>query len=455
MSAPKATSQGPEHVAVGGRRHAEAPGAARAAAAPRTSSNARTSRRTSARAPAISQNARAKGSLTRRAPFTPGGRRPLASMAAARSAKPISSVAANPTIDRRKGTGHRDEDGRLADRACRPGGRPRAPHACGSPVRRRRMPNATSPSAPDGPQRLADELQGSIRVVHAHDLHHAGVSLRLHAETRDDAAMTGPWDERAEAYRTSPTHREGARSRRPGAVVRPGAGVEALDVATGGGHVARRLAEAGCEVTTCDAAAGMRPDVVCPAEALAFADSSFDVVACRIAAHHFTDVAAAVREMARVSRRLVVIEDTLYADERVEEAERLRDPTHVRSYTEAEWRDFLTAAGCTVERVGRFPKRHPVEPWLGTGGMHRGDRRAGAHAPRRPYGRGWRGVARHEDPAARPRRLSGTALATAVTRGRPSARSPAAAVRRCAGAAAGWHPWRRPRSARRGRGRAP
>lgn len=138
----------------------------------------------------------------------------------------------------------------------------------------------------------------------------------------------------------------------------------ALDVATGGGHVGRRLAEAGCEVTTCDPAAGMRPDVVCAAEALAFADQSFDVVACRIAAHHFTDVAQAVREMARVARRTVVIEDTLYASERVEEAERLRDPTHVRSYTESEWRGFLTAAGFEVDRVGRFPKRHPLEPWL-------------------------------------------------------------------------------------------
>jgi len=108
----------------------------------------------------------------------------------------------------------------------------------------------------------------------------------------------------------------------------------------------------------------MAPDVVCPAERLPFADGSFDVVACRIAAHHFADVASAVREMARVSRRLVVIEDTLYADERVEEAERLRDPTHVRSYSEPEWRGFIEAAGLTVERVERFGKRHPIEPWF-------------------------------------------------------------------------------------------
>src|SRR6476469_4934862 len=192
------------------------------------------------------------------------------------------------------------------------------------------------------------------------------MSARTRSRRRcgDDPDMTGSWDERAEAYRTSPTHREGADLDTLVEWCDPGAGVEALDVATGGGHVARRLAEAGCRVTTCDAAAGMQPDVVCPAEALAFADSSFDVVACRIAAHHFSDVAAAVCEMARVSRRLVVIEDTLYADERVEEAERLRDPTHVRSYSEPEWRGFIEAAGLTVERVERFGKRHPIEPWL-------------------------------------------------------------------------------------------
>ncbi len=176
--------------------------------------------------------------------------------------------------------------------------------------------------------------------------------------------MTDAWSARADAYRTSPTHREGADLDALVAWCDPGAGVEALDVATGGGHVARRLAEAGCTVTTCDAAEGMAPDVVCAAESLAFADGSFDVVACRIAAHHFADVAAAVREMARVTRRLVVIEDTLYADDRVEEAERLRDPTHVRSYTEPEWRGFAEAAGLAVERVERFGKRHPIGPWL-------------------------------------------------------------------------------------------
>jgi SAM-dependent methyltransferase len=137
-----------------------------------------------------------------------------------------------------------------------------------------------------------------------------------------------------------------------------------LDVATGGGHVARRLREEGCTVVTVDPAPGMNPDVVAPAEKLPFEDGSFDVVACRIAPHHFQDVQKAVAEMARVTQRLVVIEDNVLTDERVEQAEKLRDPTHVRCYSEDEWKEMLTEAGLEVEQLERF-ERHPVvDDWL-------------------------------------------------------------------------------------------
>ena len=79
------------------------------------------------------------------------------------------------------------------------------------------------------------------------------------------------------------------------------AGATVLDVATGGGHVARRLREQGHDVVTVDPAPGMQPDVVCRAEDLPFADGSFDAVVTRIAPHHFSDLPAAVAEMARVS----------------------------------------------------------------------------------------------------------------------------------------------------------
>jgi hypothetical protein len=71
-----------------------------------------------------------------------------------------------------------------------------------------------------------------------------------------------------------------------------------------------------------------------------------------------------VEEMARVSNDVVVIEDTLFSSERHEQSERLRDPTHVRNYTEDEWVEFLTGAGLEVEQRQLFEKEHPLEDWL-------------------------------------------------------------------------------------------
>jgi SAM-dependent methyltransferase len=176
--------------------------------------------------------------------------------------------------------------------------------------------------------------------------------------------MTDVWSQRADAFRESPTHREGPDLELLVEWCEPGHDVKVLDVATGGGHVARRLREEGCTVVTVDPAPGMNPDVVAPAEKLPFEDGSFDVVACRIAPHHFQDVQKAVAEMARVTQRLVVIEDNVFTDERVEQAEKLRDPTHVRCYSEDEWKEMLTEAGLEVEQLERF-ERHPVvDDWL-------------------------------------------------------------------------------------------
>jgi hypothetical protein len=174
------------------------------------------------------------------------------------------------------------------------------------------------------------------------------------------------WSARAEAYREAPEHREGEDL---DLIVSWAEGSRtALDVATGGGHVARRLREAGLQVVSADPAPGMQADVICHAEHLPFADGAFDFVVSRIAPHHFEDIGTAVTEMARVSNDLVVIEDTLYVSEQVEEAEKLRDPTHVRSYSEPEWRALLEDADLEVERVELIEKRHALEAWLDRSG---------------------------------------------------------------------------------------
>jgi SAM-dependent methyltransferase len=177
--------------------------------------------------------------------------------------------------------------------------------------------------------------------------------------------MPDLWSERAEAFRVSEVHRDGEDLDLVVEWCEPGEGVKVLDVATGGGHVARRLREEGCGVVTVDPAPGMRADVIARADSLPFADGSFDVVVCRIAAHHFPDLATAVDEMARVSNRLLVVDDLLFDGEGVEQAHVLRDPTHVRAHTEYEWRDAIEAAGFEVEQVELLEHRRlALEPWL-------------------------------------------------------------------------------------------
>jgi Methyltransferase domain len=183
------------------------------------------------------------------------------------------------------------------------------------------------------------------------------------------------WDERAEAYRRSATHASGDDLDAVVELCNPHDGVKILDVATGGGHVARRLREHGAQVVTTDSSPGMQPDVICPAEHLPFANGSFDVVVTRIAAHHFDDLGTAIGEMTRVSNSVLVIEDMLYRTEEEQEAERLRDPSHKRSLDAEEWRELLVDAGLEIERELFFSKTHDMAEWLARTGCEGADAR--------------------------------------------------------------------------------
>jgi SAM-dependent methyltransferase len=172
------------------------------------------------------------------------------------------------------------------------------------------------------------------------------------------------WEERADRYRDSEPHRSGAELDLMIELCECAPGVSALDVATGGGHVADRLRALGCEVTTTDGAAAMSPDVACDAGSLPFGDDSFTVVASRFAAHHFPEIGAAVAEMARVSSDRVVVVDMLYVNEELERAELLRDADHVRTYSEAEWRELFEGAGLSVDACAVMDKWMDLEAWL-------------------------------------------------------------------------------------------
>jgi len=82
----------------------------------------------------------------------------------------------------------------------------------------------------------------------------AGAGL---AGTGAGSAGADLWSGRADAYRESATHASGDDLDLVVAWCEPAPGVTVLDVATGGGHVARRLREAGATVVTLDPAPGM------------------------------------------------------------------------------------------------------------------------------------------------------------------------------------------------------
>jgi SAM-dependent methyltransferase len=92
------------------------------------------------------------------------------------------------------------------------------------------------------------------------------------------------------------------------------------------------------------------------AQSIPAADGSFDVVACRQAAHHFPAVQEAVREWARVLKpggKLVLVDSMSPEEPEIDaflnEVEILRDSSHVHNYRHTEWVALLSEAGFTVK----------------------------------------------------------------------------------------------------------
>jgi ubiquinone/menaquinone biosynthesis C-methylase UbiE len=188
----------------------------------------------------------------------------------------------------------------------------------------------------------------------------------------------------AASYVTSLNHAKGQNLVRLIELVNPQPGWRALDLATGGGHTALALAKQGAWTVAGDLTLPMlrvarefidqngqavvytRLD----AEQLPYMANTFDVVTCRIAAHHFPNVAQFVRECVRVTKPggVVAVIDQL-SDPNPKVArysnafERLRDPSHVWAYNLAEWTSFFTSAGLTVEHTEMFETQHNLTTW--------------------------------------------------------------------------------------------
>lgn len=169
----------------------------------------------------------------------------------------------------------------------------------------------------------------------------------------------------AAAYVSSATHASGEDLERLLAVATPASGERALDLGCGVGHTLRRIAPmvafaVGADATFEMMQAGRTSVVSAPnaafvqtdATTLPFADGTFELATCRLAAHHFADAPAAFREVTRVLRRggRFVVVDNYAPDDRVldafiNELETLRDPSHVRNHTVAGWKALLEDAG--------------------------------------------------------------------------------------------------------------
>jgi ubiquinone/menaquinone biosynthesis C-methylase UbiE len=198
-------------------------------------------------------------------------------------------------------------------------------------------------------------------------------------------------------YATSTVHARGESLGRLVELVAPEKRWRVLDVATGAGHTALALAPHVAKVTASDITEAMLAEakklatarglgnvktVPAKAEDLPFPDMSFDLVTCRLAAHHFTDVAAFAAEAYRVlmPNGLLAVVDNISPDQEIfpalsaEDArhwteaynafEKLRDPSHGHCLSLSAWRDVLGKTGFDIVAAEHVDQDLEFGPWV-------------------------------------------------------------------------------------------
>jgi SAM-dependent methyltransferase len=201
------------------------------------------------------------------------------------------------------------------------------------------------------------------------------------AHERVVEAQFGP---RAKAYVESAVHSQGADLEAIGTLAE-GAAL-ALDMGAGGGHVSYALARHARRVIASDLSSEMLAAVArtarekglgnietveAPAEHLPFADETFDFVASRFSAHHWRDFDAGLREARRTLKRGgraafvdVYAPGLALFDTHLQAIELLRDHSHVRNYTSAQWLDTLGRSGFAVDACRTWRLRMDFPVWI-------------------------------------------------------------------------------------------
>jgi SAM-dependent methyltransferase len=168
------------------------------------------------------------------------------------------------------------------------------------------------------------------------------------------------------------------------AQIGPAGGEQVLEVAAGAAHLGRALTArtahvAAIDLTTAvlrqgkaqadEQAQGNMLFQVGDAAYLPYLDASFDLVACRLAIHHFPQPGGPVAEMARVCRPGggIAVADPA-ADQKTREVsdrlERLRDPSHARTLTPGELSDLLADVGASLTGCQTRPRPLELAGWL-------------------------------------------------------------------------------------------
>jgi ubiquinone/menaquinone biosynthesis C-methylase UbiE len=191
---------------------------------------------------------------------------------------------------------------------------------------------------------------------------------------------------RANDYLASAVHATGEDLDELEALVRGRSSARVLDLGCGGGHVSYRVAPHVAEVVAVDLSPPMLEVVLrtaaerglhnvaarqAVAEQLPFDAGRFDFVLSRFSAHHWHGFDAGLRETARVlaqGGRAAFIDSiapsAALLDSHLQTIELLRDPSHVRNYTVAEWAAALARAGLEVVTLTTRRLRIEFDSWI-------------------------------------------------------------------------------------------